>query len=244
MRITLKFDVQNTLTLPKSYQRIVQGFIYEKIRGTAFSEFLHNEGFGDTRKFKLFTFSLLKGPYTYNPKNHTVTFSDYFYLEIASVVEDFIHQLTDAVVEEDSTSLNGCPIKLREYHYQSLQIYSDSIDIEMVSPITVYKTYQEDGRSKTMYFAPEEEAFAQYINENFQRKFQAVYSVKNTPSIRIQPINVNKKDKLVMKYKHHVVIAYKGQYRLQGHPDHLDFLYRTGLGSKNSMGFGMFRLLE
>ncbi len=244
MRITLKFKVRKPLTLPKSYQRFVQGFIYEQIKGTAFSNFLHNEGFGEERKFKLFTFSLLKGPYSYNQKNHTVTFDDYFYLEIASVVEAFIHQLTEALLDADSLTLNETPIELQKYHYQAKQIKCDTLTIEMVSPITVYKTINENGKNKTHYFDPKDKDFALYVNQNFQRKFQSVYTVEKTPYITITPIEVNPEDKLVLKYKNQVIIAYKGVYHLKGNPDFLDFLYRTGLGSKNSMGFGMFKVRE
>lgn len=244
MRITLKFKVGSPLTLPKSYQRLVQGFLYGQIRGSEFSKFLHNEGFGEERKFKLFTFSLLKGPYTYNPEDHTVTFTDHFYLEVASVVEDFIHHLTGSLLDGKALSLNGTPIELQEYHYQTEQIESDAITVEMVSPVTVYKTTEEKGKNKTHYFDPNDEDFALYVNQNFQRKFQSVYSVQKTPSIKIRPIDVKPEDKLVMKYRNQVIIAYKGTYRLEGHPDFLDFLYRTGLGSKNSMGFGMFRVIK
>ena len=33
-----------------------------------------------------------------------------------------------------------------------------------------------------------------------------------------------------------------GEYELIGEPKYLDFLYQTGLGSKNAQGFGMFEV--
>ena len=38
--------------------------------------------------------------------------------------------------------------------------------------------------------------------------------------------------------------AYSGTYELFGERKYLDFLYQTGLGSKNSQGFGMFEIME
>ncbi len=244
MRIALKFKVKLPLTLPKSYQRILQGFIYEQISGTDFSEFLHNKGFGDARKFKLFTFSLLKGPYTYHATNHTVTFSDHFYIEVASVVNDFIHLLSKSLLDKNTLKINGTPIELVEYHYKTQEIAQDTVKIEMISPLTVYTTYTQGEKSKTQYFSPEDPKFAEEIDKNLKRKFQAIYSTKLTPTVSIEPVEVNQKNKLILRYKDHVIIGYTGTYILRGHRDHLDFLYRVGLGSKNSMGFGMFRVLK
>lgn len=244
MRIALKFKVDSELTLPKSYQHHVQGFIYNLIKGTDFSDFLHNEGYGEERKFKLFTFSLLKGPYTYNSSNHTVTFKDFFYIEITSVVEAFIEHITMALLKEPHQKLNGCLITLDEYRYKTKKITSSQIKIEMMSPVTVYKTVDENGSQKTVYFKPEDTSFSEYIDANLKRKFASVYEGSMTPSVSIHPLEVKNKDKLVIKYKNQVIIAYKGKYLLKGHPEFLDFLFRTGLGSKNSMGFGMFRLIK
>lgn len=242
MRIALKFKVKDRLVLPKSYQHKVQGFIYSLIEDDEFRAFLHNEGFGDARSFKLFTFSLLKGPYTYDADTHTVVFDDYFYLEIASVVEPFIENIIAALLKHDNHALAGHPIELETYRYIGKTIRQKSLTIEMMSPITVYETDPET--KKTTYYEPEDPRFEQAVRDNFARKFTSVYETDKPLRIHLRPISVTKKDKLVIRFKDHVIIAYKGIYRLEGDPQFLDFLYRTGLGAKNSMGFGMFRVKQ
>ena len=48
------------------------------------------------------------------------------------------------------------------------------------------------------------------------------------------------KDKYLTKYKGFFINGWKGIYQLSGERKYLDFLYQTGLGAKNSQGFGMF----
>lgn len=243
MRISLKFSFDKPLTLPSSYQRNVQGFIYHLINNKQFSDFLHNEGFGDSRTFKLFTFSLLKGKYTYNKKNHTVTFFDYFYLEISSLVNDFIHEITKSLLSKEDLQLNHQKIKLFKYKIIKKKIFNERIQVEMISPICVYSTVEENDKKRTHYYSPNDEEFYQLIEDNFKRKFSSVYQTNMSLDIKVNKIEVSDKDKLVMKYQNTVIIAYKGKYEIQGKRQYLDFLFHTGLGSKNSMGFGMFKII-
>ncbi|MFW5890863.1 MAG: CRISPR-associated endoribonuclease Cas6 [bacterium] len=242
MRISLKFEFDKPLTLPSSYQRNIQGFIYHLIDNESFSNFLHNEGFGESRTFKLFTFSLLKGKYEFNKLNHTVTFFNYFYLEISSIVNDFIYEITKSLLSRKTLQLNHQKIKLSRYKIINKQIDSEKIKIEMISPICVYST-NKNNSIKTHYYSPQEEDFYQLINDNFKRKFSSVYKTNLNLNINIKPLEVKIKDKLIIKYQNIVIIAYKGKYELEGKKQFLDFLFNTGLGSKNSMGFGMFRVL-
>jgi len=49
--------------------------------------------------------------------------------------------------------------------------------------------------------------------------------------------------KLVTKYQGSYIEAWYGNFILSGKRKYLDFLYQTGLGSKNSQGFGMFNII-
>ena len=43
-------------------------------------------------------------------------------------------------------------------------------------------------------------------------------------------------------FKRTFITGWYGDYRLEGTPEVLDMLYQTGLGAKNSEGFGMFEV--
>lgn len=81
------------------------------------------------------------------------------------------------------------------------------------------------------------------VNDNFYRKYQAYYGVVPCSSISMELHGDGIPKKMVTRYKNSYITAWYGTYCLKGERKYLDFLYQTGLGAKNSQGFGMFELL-
>ena len=129
-------------------------------------------------------------------------------------------------------------------HYETISdlmnetVEKDSIHIRMLSPICLYSTNKET--KKTYFYSPEEEAFPEQVNDNFVRKYTACYGIPPNSGIEIETVNVRRRDKYVTKYKEFYLSGWLGEYRLTGERKYLDFLYQTGLGSRNAQGFGMF----
>ena len=77
------------------------------------------------------------------------------------------------------------------------------------------------------------------MNENFRRKYCAAYGIE--PDTDITVGDIARPRKYVTQYRRGIYItAWHGEFDLRGTPEALDFLYQTGLGSRNSQGFGMF----
>jgi CRISPR-associated endoribonuclease Cas6 len=117
-------------------------------------------------------------------------------------------------------------------------VEEEEILIRMNSPICAYQTDSLTGR--TYFCHPEDDTFEELINVNFRHKYEACYGVKPAGEIGIIPVHLGSRDKYVTKYKNFYITAWKGDYLLVGERKYLDFLYQTGVGSKNSQGFGMF----
>ena len=67
---------------------------------------------------------------------------------------------------------------------------------------------------------------------------------KKISFFKITPFRLDfKKDKKIIIYKGTVIKAWMGSYVLESEPQILELSYYTGLGSKNSQGFGMWDLL-
>ena len=62
MHLRIEFENNGAAEFPIHYNHILQGFIYRTI-DERMAAFLHDMGYGNTRKFKLFTFSRLMGSY-------------------------------------------------------------------------------------------------------------------------------------------------------------------------------------
>ena len=82
----------------------------------------------------------------------------------------------------------------------------------------------------------------EYAKEkNLISKYEAFYGRKPGGAVSLEPIAVTPGDKCVTKYKGWYVTGYRGKYCLSAQPEVIDFAYHTGLGVKNSAGFGLFQ---
>lgn len=102
--------------------------------------------------------------------------------------------------------------------------------------LTIYETLG----NHTHYFSPMDREFSERVNANFRNKYMAHFRNEPYGEVSIVPVSFGNKDKVVTFFKGIYVTAWKGEYLLKEHPYDLTFLYYSGLGSKNSSGFGMF----
>ena len=67
---------------------------------------------------------------------------------------------------------------------------------------------------------------------------------KRRAMLTLITLSVGQRDKCVTQIKGTWVNAWYGTYLLKGSPQAIQFLYHTGLGAKNSMGFGLFDIVK
>lgn len=241
MQLCISHDLAEELVLPIQYHHILQSVIYHNLREEhGYSGFLHEEGYASRdRQFRLFTFSLLQGRYSI--QNRQIVFRNSVSFEVRSADVRMIRILQKNLETKGITYI--------KQHYENLQlklsdrtIATDSVRIRMRSPICVYST--DPGSKKTYFYRPQEEAFSALLNANFHRKYKAFTGMEPGSDIKVRTVLVNDRDKYVTKYKGFYINGWFGEYELTGEPKYLDFLYQTGLGSKNAQGFGMFEIVE
>lgn len=240
MQLIIRHTLPDKLVLPLNYNHIIQAIIYKSISPAAgYSDFLHDNGFSyGSRSYKLFCFSLLQGKYEIVDKK--IIFRNEVFFEVRSPDIFMIRILADSI------SRNG--IDYGELHVSDVDvslwdetIEDEAVQIQMVSPVCVYTT-NPDSR-KTCFYTPMDAEFAQLINENFIRKYTACYGIEPDGSVALEPLTVTGRDKFVTRYKGFYISGWKGTYYLYGARKHLDFLFQSGLGTRNSQGFGMFNVL-
>ncbi len=250
MQLKVSIKLNEPLILPISYHHILQAVIYKLMGDDYGNAVLHDGGeqYGK-RKYKLFVFSLLEG--TYKIKDKKIIFFDNVSFEVRAFDENVIKAIEDNVLE------NGIQFGERKFNSvecsrKNTHILNDKILIKMMSPVCVYKTLQNSNH--TNYLNPLCQDFSTEINNNFIRKYQAAGNsfiempvklpseLADNQLITITPYKVDSKDKYLTYYKKTIIEAYRGIYELRGRAVYLDFLYNTGIGSKNSQGFGMFKL--
>lgn len=220
--------------LPLNYQYGIQSMLYNALRNGGDDRWHDGGAAVGKRRFKLFVFSQLRGNRIVEGKR--IRFTDRVYLDVRSVRDDFCDTLAESFARFPEVNLCGVSLRVEAMKISIEEIVWDTLDIRMLSPLTVY----ESRENYTHYFTPLDPEFGERVNANFQNKYRAFCGEDPRSSVGLVPLSVGAKDKTVTRFKGIYVTAWKGEYRLSGHPDDLTFLYYTGLGSKNSGGFGMF----
>lgn len=236
MQLKIYINLNKKLTLPINYSHILQGIFYTALsKDKKYQELLHNNGINDS-KFKLFTFSSLCGKHIIKDKK--ITFIGNVFLEVRSVDSYFIFLVYEFLKNNGITfGTDNFSVNLK---LENKVIIDDSISIKMNSPICLTKKSDDN---KTIYLSPQDADFEQYINNNFYKKYMSYYNTSPYSDIEITNTYITSSDKVVTTLKNIYIIAWKGEYILNGSPDYLTFLYNCGLGSRNSQGFGLFEII-
>ncbi|MBO8159475.1 CRISPR-associated endoribonuclease Cas6 [Thermosyntropha sp.] len=246
MRITVNLTADKEITLPQHYNHIVQGFIYRQITDKDYRDFLHNQGYKyGSRSFKLFTFSKLLGDITVDRDKKVVTFASPVRLVISSPVEKFITDVAETLIRGGVKVLGNNLVEVEGIKVHREPDFRDKVLVKMLSPVVAYSTEINAERKKTRYYSPWEEKFTALINQNLHKKFEIINREKCADEIEVIPVgNGGDKFSRIIYYKNFIVKGYDGDYWLRGNPELIKIAYNTGLGSKNSQGFGCFEIKE
>lgn len=247
MRLTVTMKPKNNVViLPLHYQYLLQGLLYRSLKDKSFASFLHEIGFRKgKRTFKLFTFSRLFGQHKIQLNTKTIVFYNEISWHVSTVLPELTQQLGEYFLLQKDVYLGGQSMEIQSVKMEEYEVKISEIEIEMLSPLTVYSTYEMvDGTQKTQYFHPFDEVFSHLIEANFRNKYEAYYGESPQERLLIEPLHVTKKHKVVTTFKNHYITGWQGIYRLRSAPKNLTFLLQTGIGGRNSQGFGMFKVIR
>ncbi len=241
MRIALKLSSsKEKIVLPLHYNYYLQSFLYASI-SNELATFLHDKGFEyEKRSFRMFTFSKLLG--AYEIKKGAITFTMPVKLVISSPLERFVSELANTMLSS-KLKLCGEDIFVEEMEVLEKPEIKSRMEIRMMTPLVAYSTLlTPEGRKKTYYYNPLEPEFAELIDRNLRKKYEAFYGKEpRARKTSIKPVFFKES---VLKYRDNVIKGYTGKFVIDGNRKLLELAYDCGLGSKNSQGFGMFDILH
>lgn len=246
IKITFHNDFSDFLTLPCHYNEIIQGFIYKNLDSWLATK-IHDQGFKDPkteRNFKLFTFSRLIPQGKARIKDGKITFYGSISLIVASPVSEFIQSFATNLIKAGYIKLLKQTLILDSVTVEGLPEYREKVLVRTLSPITVYSTLMTaDGRKKTYYYSPFEEDFERLIIENLSKKLRTLKGITLVKG-SIKPYRVNSKNQRVVLYKNTVIKGWDGVFELNLPIELFQLAFDTGLGAKNSQGFGCIEVWE
>jgi CRISPR-associated endoribonuclease Cas6 len=133
---------------------------------------------------------------------------------------------------------NGNSLSLQRVHLQREHpIRSSGMVFKTLTPFLV-RVHQK-GPGDDRYLTKEDEDFVSQLQWGIQRMTEVLMGQKET--VTVEPVKFGK-EILIMHYGQYVT-GNKGIIKLTGKPGVLDFIYKVGLGSRRSEGFGLLEVV-
>ena len=236
MQILLQLKPSKLLIIPFNYLYQLQSAVYAMLGEVYESDFWHDGGFGDISKYKGFCFSGLSGRYKIDKINKKIIFEDDVRFEVRSAVFEFIDAFQRAVEIHPYIRLFDTRLDIVGASLGNLHMTNGITSLKAVTPIVIRQT-ESDGH--TVYYSPDDEEFFSRICLNVEKKFRAINGY-DCDVIQIRPDGEMKK--VVTKYKSTWITGYQGCIKIKTNYKTAEFIYNTGLGEKNSEGFGFVEI--
>jgi CRISPR-associated endoribonuclease Cas6 len=233
-RLRLRFGAEGRL--PVTYREGLQAALYRALP-PPLGEALHDHGLvPGPRPLKLFVFSRLLG-LRYLREEKAFLAQGELILYFASALPQVAAALRQGVWERGGLEVHGLFLRLLGLDLEPLP-EGEEVVVEALAPITVYRT--ESGA--TSYFNPLNREFSLLVEANLNRKAQALGLEEGR--LAVKPLGFRPQNKRLERYKETWVEGWMGRYRLRGAPHLVRLALLSGLGSKNSQGFGFVREVE
>lgn len=246
MRLKITFSFQDKLILPSSYQLAIQSMIYSLITDKEIKSFLHEVGYKlEKRIYKPFTFSWLQGKHQI--REGKIIFSSPVTLHISSCWDPMIKSLCNALLTQSFFTLHHQKINIENLEMMKDPIFSESMLVRTLSPITMYSTVEiPSGRKVTHYYDIRDPEFTILIRNNLIKKARAFFNLdlSERPFSFTPHGQVHAKQQKTMRYKGTVIKAWHGVFCMQGDPQLQQIAYQTGAGGKNGQGYGMLSIIK
>ncbi len=236
MQLKFKFNLDSPFEIPMNYKYQVQSALFIKLEEISSSDFWHNSGFGEAEIFKLFLIGPLVGKYTTDGKK--LIFEESISLEIRSPLFEFCDDIQRSFELNPSIKLFDRRLSLAEMTLTNYHINTNQSLFRTVTPILVIT---KNENRQMQFISPDDERFTQRLVDNIYKKFSALYQ-EEPPQIKIDVIESGRR--VITKYKEIGFAAYHCVLSIEAPPQMLEFIYNSGLGNRNSQGFGMIRRIR
>jgi len=231
MQIKLRLKPTKPLKIPLNYNYQLQSALYAKLAELSASDFWHDCGFGKKETFKLFVFGPLSGIYKIEGKK--IIFQKEINFEIRSPFFEFCDALQRSIECNPTIKIFDTTVNVAGIFINNRHINSDSVVFKTISPIIVS---EKEDVEKTVFINPNAPEFVYRLQENFYKKYKAAFNTQ-PPELKIEVLEKGKK--VVTQYKEIWLTGYNCTLKITGPSDALEFIYNSGLGERNSQGFGL-----
>jgi len=237
--------------IPLNYQYECSAVIYKILSKSdeGYSRWLHDNGFRlDGKQFKLFTFSRLQIPLWKIQGANLQLLSDTIEWEISFLPERSTQEFIQGLFIEQTFELGNRDAKVkftvRNIELMPSPAFTETMQFECLSPMCL--NYKRDNGGYT-YLDPENPAATELIKLNLLNKFKAFTGEEFSPAIfpfEFKVLNKPKSALVTIKANSLEESKIRGffcRFELTAPAELMKIMYESGIGGKNSLGFGMVR---
>ncbi|WP_288660725.1 CRISPR-associated endoribonuclease Cas6 [uncultured Methanobrevibacter sp.] len=242
MRLEIILKGKNNFKVPFNYNHILSAIIYNKIADLNFANELHS-----SKSFKFFTFSQIYIPKRRIVKDGIIAKDGVISFYISSPNDFLIKSLVDGFLEDLEISFQNQKLTIQKIEALKTPEFSSKSEFKTLAPIIVRTKKEIDGELKIWDLAPSDKFFKSLENNLIKKYIKFNNLTKTDKKINIySDMNFVKRKRISINKgnvtTHHR--AYMMDLILEGDLDLIEFAYDVGIGEKNSMGFGMVKLLK
>ena len=242
MRLEIILKGKNNFKVPFNYNHILSAIIYNKIADLNFANELHS-----SKSFKFFTFFQIYIPKRRIVKDGIIAKDGVISFYISSPNDFLIKSLVDGFLEDLEISFQNQKLTIQKIEALKTPEFSSKNEFKTLAPIIVRTKKEIDGELKIWDLAPSDKFFKSLENNLIKKYIKFNNLTKTDKKINIySDMNFVKRKRISINKgnatTHHR--AYMMDLILEGDLDLIEFAYDVGIGEKNSMGFGMVKLLE
>lgn len=243
MHITLYFNAANGdfIRVPRANLHLFQALIYS-VLPPDHASFLHDEGYGAYgRHLKLFAMSW---PISETPpefEERAIRFPSPVKIVISTPIPETAEGITVSILKSGRLRIGNNPVICSKFEAEQQTVTGNSIIVKTLSPITCYAKTERGGKPYTLYYNPDQQEFENLIYNNLILKFQALNPEKPLPHGRVAVTPIGNLYERLSRFKEKAsfpVVGWSGKFLLEGPKELLQIALDSGIGSKNSGGWG------
>ena len=229
MRLEIILKGKNNFKVPFNYNHILSAIIYNKIADLNFANELHSS--------KSFTFSQIYIPKRRIVKDGIIAKDGVISFYISSPNDFLIKSLVDGFLEDLEISFQNQKLTIQKIEALKTPEFSSKSEFKTLAPIIVRTKKEIDGELKIWDLAPSDKFFKSLENNLIKKYLKFNNLTKTDKKINIYSDMNFVKRKRISINKDNATTHHRA-YMMD------EFAYDVGIGEKNSMGFGMVKLLE
>lgn len=239
MKIDLEFSLKNNI-IPMEYHSFIVSFFKKALE--TYDENMYRELYQDgNTTLKTFTFAVyfdspqfLKEKIILGANKLSIHITDY------DIQNGLLFGNALRNMEKITFPLPNNEMKLIRMNTERLDFLTENnIIIQMSSPLIVRNHNKET--NKDYYYTYQDAEFKNTLETNIKSMSEKLNYAISLDGFDIVPL---KNKKTVVKLYHHSMNASLGIFQIKGNSQLLDFLWKAGIGSHRSSGFGSFKILK